>query len=212
MKKISTLLLILALLCIGMIASASAEALKVSTTFTKSTYEVNEFVEATYVISGGSGNYTSGTYTVYALKDGERVKLSSGTLNVSRKTGKITYKTYYNPGNKLFFEYTVCDTDGSQITTESQKVDLTEHPLEISTTFNKRGYNTGEEITAEYRITGETGIYASGDYYVYMSSNKYDEVIVDKGSLDLTGKKGTIKVTPKLQGKLHIWYRFGFNQ
>ena len=88
MKKLICIMCAVIVLSVSVFALADTAPLSITTTFDKDTYEVGTEITATYQISGGSGEYTSGRYTCYAWDDSALVNIQSGQLDVEKKTGQ----------------------------------------------------------------------------------------------------------------------------
>ena len=205
MKKLICIMCAVIVLSVSVFALADTAPLSITTTFDKDTYEVGTEITATYQISGGSGEYTSGRYTCYAWDDSALVNIQSGQLDVEKKNGTI--KFIPKTGDQAYISFSMYDSDGRFISCSSQYVELTGKvkvdPLTITTTFDKDTYEVGTEITATYQISGGSGEYTSGRYTCYA----WDDsalVNIQSGQLDVEKKTGTIKFIPKTGDQAYI--------
>ena len=98
------------------------EPLSITTTFDKNTYQVGTEITATYQISGGSGEYTRGSYNCYAWEENTLISIASGQLDVDNKSGTIKFTPKI--GDTANISYTLYDTVGRFTSTQSPMVKL----------------------------------------------------------------------------------------
>ena len=170
---------------------------------------IGEELTVHYQVSGGSGVYSIETQFEISVIEPEfryySVKQQTWTAN----EGTTSYAP--TSGNAIGFSILVKDMEtnvtyfgntGSYIPIVGTSSEQTENDININVTFNAMEINAGEELTAEYEITGGSGEYTYLDFTWHEAKQNSGSgtPVRDPSS---TGKGKTIFV-PRIDGIAYI--------
>ena len=208
MKKISVLFLTFVMLIVGILSAASAKddnPINIDADIIGDNFLDSEMT-LTYKIHGGSGTYTSGTYTFYYLDSHDATtEFMSGNLDLVNKSGEISFTVPSGNGTDgVKTLLTVCDSEG-RTKDWTCYMALFDTKVLIKTKFSKDSYKVGDEITADWEITKDTGNYTRIDYTCFVKYEHGSRNVL-YGRLDPTKRRGTIKFTPESGLEAAIMY------
>ena len=163
-KVILNIIICLFLISLMNLSLAKSEDIIITVTFNKNIAYVGEEIQATYSISGGTGDYTFVDYTWQQYIAGQWTTV--GFNYPTETTGTVSFIP--TKGTKVSFYMHAEDSNGVKGWASVEPLELIDgsdgKPITISVKFNKDSVSIGEEIQATYSIIGGTGDYTFVDY------------------------------------------------
>ena len=183
MKKISVLLLILALLCIGLIASASAASASLTVKFDKESYMAgSDLITAEYKITGIKE--TIGTCVWYYCVYGTWKE--SDSVIIKSLTGKVKF-TPPEDATQFYFELNVLNPDKGRYEKLKSPGKFLVPLLQVNLSSQPTPVSSGSDVVrVYYSFSGGKTPYTSATYTCYIVDKKGKSIPIESGDLEMT--------------------------